>query len=242
MKNPIIRFLYLAWYLPILVGGTIVLGLLCFVVSYFSPRAARHISNNWWGHLVLNPAGIRLKVYGLESLPQGQGGFIIYANHSSLLDIPTVALATQKPLSWIAKASLGRIPFFGWALARVHMLVDRGGSAEAARKMVDEAIRRLNLGEILSIFPEGTRNRSGEPVLPFKKGAFILAKHTGVPIVPVAIKNAGSLWPANGYWPTPGLIRVKIGQPFLPLEGEKLGQITARAQGFLHDLLVDDSW
>lgn len=241
MNNPVVKFFYLLWYLPVLVLSTIILGLSSVIVSYFSIRAARYISNPGWGHAVLDPAGIRLETFGRENLPEG-GGFIIFANHTSMTDIPTVALASQKPVSWVAKASLGRIPFFGWALARVHMLVDRGGGVEATRKMVDEATRRLTDGEILAIFPEGTRNRGSAPLLPFKKGTLILAKHTGAPIVPLAIKNAGSLWPADKFWPRPGTIRVKIGQPLLLKEGEKLGDITERAQAALRDLLVDDSW
>ena len=242
MDNPVVKFFYVIWYVPVLVLSTIVLGGVCVVVSYFSIRAARYLTNIMWGHAALDPAGLKLRVTGLENLPEGDGGFIIYANHTSMADIPTVALATQKPVSWVAKASLGRIPFFGWALARVHMLVDRGGGAEAARKMVDEATRRLNQGEILAIFPEGTRNRGAEPLLPFKKGTFILAKHTGASIVPLAIKNAGQLWPAGQFWPRPGTIRVKIGQPLLPLDGERLGDITNRAQAALEALLTDDSW
>ena len=242
MNNPVVKFFYLLWYLPVIVLSTIVLGSSCVLVSYFSPRAARYLTNIMWGHAVLDPAGIKLEILGRENLPEGRGGFIIFANHTSLTDIPTVALATQKPVSWVAKASLGRIPFFGWALARVHMLVDRGGGAESARKMVDEATRRLTGGEILAIFPEGTRNRGAEPLLPFKKGTFILAKHTGAAIVPLAIKNAGQLWPAGQFWPRPGVIRVKIGQPLSPQAGERLGDLTDRAQAALLALLTDGSW
>lgn len=242
MNNPGVKFFYLLWYLPVIVLSTIVLGTVCVIVSYFSIRAARYITNIMWGHVVLDPAGIKLQVIGRENLPGGDGGFIIFANHTSLTDIPTVALATHKPISWVAKASLGRIPFFGWALARVHMLVDRGGGAESARKMVDEATRRLTGGEILAIFPEGTRNRGAESLLPFKKGTFILAKHTGAAIVPLAIKNAGQLWPAGQFWPKPGTVRVKVGPPLLSKEGERLGDLTDRAQAALRALLTDDSW
>ncbi|MDR2945955.1 MAG: 1-acyl-sn-glycerol-3-phosphate acyltransferase [Candidatus Adiutrix sp.] len=246
MKNPVLKFLYLLWYLPVLVLSTVTLGTICVAVSYFSARAARFLTNLGWGHIVLDPAGVTLRATGLENLSKSEGekggGFIIYANHSSLTDIPTVALATKKSVSWVAKASLGRIPFFGWALARVHMLVDRGGGPEAARQMVEEATRRLEGGEILAIFPEGTRNRDSETLLPFKKGAFILAKHTGAPLVPLAIKNAGNIWPAGKYWPQPGAIRVKVGPPLEPRPGEQLGELTARAQTALQELLSDDSW
>lgn len=242
MNNPLIKFIYLMWFLPVFVCLTITLGLVCVFVSFFSLRAARFISNPVWGHAALDPAGIRLSTIGRENLPQARGGFIIFANHTSTADIPAVALSTGRPVTWVAKAGLGRIPFFGWALMRVHMLVDRGGGAESARKMVAEAETRLRRDEILSIFPEGTRNKTVAPLLPFKKGAFILAKHTGAPIVPLAIKNAGQLWPVGSLCPRPGTIRVKIGPPLNPEPGEKLGSLTQRAQAALEELLIDDSW
>jgi len=242
MNNPLIKFVYLVWFLPVFVCLTVILGLTCFLVSLFSIRAARFISNSVWGHAALDPAGIRLVTIGRENLPRTRGGYIIFANHTSMADIPAVALSTGRPLTWVAKAALGRIPFFGWALTRVHMLVDRGGGAESARKMVTEAETRLRQDEILSIFPEGTRNTTAAPLLPFKKGAFILAKHTGAPIVPLAIKNAGRLWPAGSLWPRPGTIRIKIGPPLYPEPREKLGDITLRAQNALEEMLVDDSW
>jgi 1-acyl-sn-glycerol-3-phosphate acyltransferase len=240
--RPILRALYLAWYLPVLTLLTILLSGASLAAGLLSRRLARHLTNIAWGHAVLAPAGLRLLVSGRENLPPGPGGFILYANHSSLLDIPAVALATRLPLSWVAKASLGRVPFFGWALARVHLLVDREGGAEAARRLVEEASARLARGEILSIFPEGTRRHGPERLLPFKKGAFILAKHTGAQIVPVALKDTGALWPAGRLGPRPGLIRVRIGPPLPPVPGEKLAALTARAQAALAGLLADPSW
>ena len=242
MRNPILKFIYVVWVLSMLVSLTVIVASISLVIGLFSAKAARYLTDVAWSYIVFVPAGIHLKTIGQEHLPSSEGGFIIYANHTSLTDIPTVSLATGRLVSWLAKASLGKIPFFGWALSRVHMLVDRGGGPEAAKKMVAEAKERLAKNEILSIFPEGTRNKSSELVLPFKKGTFILAKHTGVPIVPLAIKGAREIWPAGKYWPTPGTIRVKIGAPLLPQEGERLGDLTNRAQAALTELLADESW
>ncbi|MGL4209120.1 MAG: lysophospholipid acyltransferase family protein [Candidatus Adiutrix sp.] len=238
MNNPVIKVLYVMWYVPTLVICTVVAAVVAMIASLFSAKACRYISNSVWGHIVLKPAGIKLTVSGQENLPPpGAGGFIIYANHTSLLDIPTVSLATGRTISWVAKASLGRIPFFGWALRRGHMLVDRGGGSESARKMVAEATKRLTSGEILAIFPEGTRNRSQTALLPFKKGTFILAKHTEAPIIPFAITGAKTLWPADHFWPKPGTIEVKIGPPLLPKKDENLNNLSQRAQLALETLL-----
>ena len=242
MNNPVLKFLYIIWYIPVLTTLTIIGGTISFVVSFFSKKAARYITNAPWSYIALVPAGIRLKTFGQENLPKTCGNYIIYANHTSLLDIPTVGKAVNISLTWLAKASLAKIPFFGWALLRVHMLVDRKGGANAVKHMVKDASSRLQSGQTLAIFPEGTRNRGEEPLLPFKQGAFILAKHTSVPIVPVAIKNAKNLWPANKYWPKPGIIRIKIGVPFSLKPGENLASLTARAHANLLEMLTDESW
>lgn len=243
MNNPVFKFFYAIWFITALTAGTIVLGLAALAASLFSARASRYVSDISWSYCVFIPAGIKLQTLGLENLPTSEGGLIIYANHTSAADIPAVGLSTGGRLvSWLAKASLGKIPFFGWALARAHMLVDRGGGPEAARKMVDDAKKRLADNQILAIFPEGTRNRTDELLLPFKKGAFILAKQTGAPVVPVAIKNAGRLWPAGAFCPRPGLIKVKIGAPLPPMPGEKLADLTQRAHTALKELLADESW
>jgi 1-acyl-sn-glycerol-3-phosphate acyltransferase len=179
-----------------------------------------------------------VEVQGRENLPPG-GGFIIFANHRSLLDIPTVARATGRSISWVAKAALGRIPVFGWTLQRVHLLVDRGGGAEAAKQMVQEASQRLAAGEIMAIFPEGTRNKTETPVLPFKKGAFILAKHTGVPLVPLAIYNTGNLWPSGKYLPKPGRILAAIGEPLTADPKQPLAALAKKAEVVMEKLYDD---
>lgn len=248
-NSPFFRFFYVLWYLPIFVGLTIVAATVCLFVSPFSTRIARYITNKIWAHITLDPAGVRLTVTGRENLPgrdddgpDGTGGFIVYANHTSLTDIPSISLAVDRPVSFVAKASLGKIPFFGWAMVKAHMLVNREGGAEAAKQMVEEAGRRLKNNEILVIFPEGTRNKGNEPLLPFKKGAFILAKHSGAPIVPVAVKNGRQVWPSGKFWPQPGLVKIKIGHPLPVKEGENLNALTKRAQTVLQEMLTDESW
>ncbi|MDR1309118.1 MAG: 1-acyl-sn-glycerol-3-phosphate acyltransferase [Deltaproteobacteria bacterium] len=234
------RFLFGLWYLPIFVVLTILSGLVCLAASCFSKHLCRRITSQVWAHIVLDPAFIRVEIVsGREFLPApGDGGFIVFANHRSLLDIPTVARATGRAISWVAKAALGRIPVFGWTLRRAHMLVDRAGGAEAAKQMLTEAAERLRNGEIMAIFPEGTRNKSAEPLLPFKKGAFILAKHTGVPLIPLAILNSGPLWPSGSFLPRPGLIRVAIGRPMAASGGASLNVLAQEAQAALRDLYL----
>jgi 1-acyl-sn-glycerol-3-phosphate acyltransferase len=227
------------WYLPLFTVMTVGAGLVCLAGSLFSKRFARTVSGEVWASVVLGPAFISMDVRGSDKIPAG-GGFIVYANHRSLLDIPAASMAVERPLSWVAKSALGRIPVFGWVLKRVHMLVEREGGAEAARKMIAEAEERLANGEILAIFPEGTRNKDAAlPLLPFKKGAFILAKHTGAPLLPLAVINSGSLWPSGSVLPRHGKITVAIGDPLLPGPKEPLPALTRRAREALQALYLN---
>ncbi|MDR1164696.1 MAG: 1-acyl-sn-glycerol-3-phosphate acyltransferase [Deltaproteobacteria bacterium] len=232
-----LRLLYALWYIPLFVALTLAAGAVALIGSLFSATFTRVVSGQIWGSVVLGPAFILLKARGRELLPPlSQGGFILFANHRSLLDIPAAAMAAERPLSWVAKAALGKIPVFGWVLKRSHMLVEREGGSEAARKMIAEATERLRAGEIMAIFPEGTRNKSAAPLLPFKKGAFILAKHVGVPLVPLAIYNSGELWPPRRYLPRPGVIKVAIGRPLAIEPKESLNSISQRAHEALWEL------
>lgn len=233
-----LRFLFGLWYLTLFVVLTVTAGIICLLVSLFSRRLTRYITGQVWAYIVLVPAFIKVEVVsGLENLPDPKtGGYIFFANHRSLLDIPTLAKATGRNASWVAKAALGRIPIFGWTLMRAHMLVERGGSAESARQMLSEAAARLKNGEIMAIFPEGTRNKTAEPILPFKKGAFIISKHTGAPLIPLAILNSGNLWPSGSYVPKPGLIRVAIGEPLVAEPGLSLIALSQKAHASMEKL------
>jgi 1-acyl-sn-glycerol-3-phosphate acyltransferase len=234
-----LRFFFGLWYLPIFFILTVISGLICLLTSLFSRRLARLITGQVWAIIVLRPAFIKVVVTGRENLPDPKkGGFIIFANHRSMLDIPTVAKASGLNCSWVAKAALSRIPIFGWVLLRTHMLVDRGGSVDAAKQMLTEATERLANGEIMAIFPEGTRNETADPLLPFKKGAFILAKHTGAPLIPLAIYHSGELWPKGAFVPKPGRVLVAIGKPLEGVEKASLASLAALAQKAMTDLYL----
>jgi 1-acyl-sn-glycerol-3-phosphate acyltransferase len=233
------RALFVLWYMTVFILGTIPIGVVSLAMSFVNKTLARRITTRGWARVVLDPAFIRVEASGRERLPApGSGGFILFSNHRSLLDIPIVAEATGRSISWVAKAALGRIPVFGWSINRVHLLVDRGGSAEAAKNMISEASARLAEGEIMAIFPEGTRNKTATPILPFKKGAFILAKHTGVPLVPMAIRGTGGLWPSGRLCPRPGLVKVAIGEPMSIEPGDTLNKLSLKAHRIIEELYL----
>ena len=161
------------------------------------------------------------------------------ANHLSTVDIWSLLAAFPFRVRMIAKKQLGSIPLFGWAMrAGRFIFIDRA-NAIAARRSIEEAKRRIRAGEMVLLFPEGTRSRDGR-LGPFKKGGFHLAVGAGVPIVPVAISGARESMPRGSLLLRPGHVRITVGVP-IPTTGlteqdhqqllEKVRGIIAAASG-----------
>ena len=122
-----------------------------------------------------------------------------------------------KRISFVFKEELLRIPFFGWVLRGLDMVsLNRGSARQAHQAVTQESAERLAKGDLVVIFPEGTRVPHEAP-LKMTSGGARLACATSVPAVPVVL-NAGKIWPAKG-WPTHrGEIRVVVGPAFFPQE------------------------
>lgn len=195
-----------------LVVSSVVLSLAAMVMSLFDRKGDRiHVISRFWGTVQLATAGIKVRMEGLDRIPSPP--YIFMCNHQSALDI--YALLSSLPLSfrWIAKHSLFRIPFLGWAMARAgHISIDRGNAREAL-KAIDEAARKIREGLNIVMFPEGTRSPDGT-LLPFKKGGFALALRAGVPVVPVGIEGTSRLQPKGSLVPRArGTVHIRIGEP-----------------------------
>jgi 1-acyl-sn-glycerol-3-phosphate acyltransferase len=123
----------------------------------------------------------RLKAVGLEHIPNS-GAVIVCCNHISALDPPLLGTPLKRKINYMAKAELFRIPGLGWLLPHLGAFpVKRGGVSKDAIK---RSLELLGNGEIIGVFPEGTRNRVDEPG---KKGAASLALKSRATVIPAAI-------------------------------------------------------
>lgn len=133
-------------------------------------------------------------VQGAANIP-AEGGFILASNHASHLDPPVLAVASPRPLTFMAKKELFTNPLFSALIKSLGAYpVDRGGSDRGAIQM---AIGLLQVGRGLVIFPEGTRTSDGE-VGELKSGAALLSLRAGAPIVPAYIKGTFAAFPRGG--------------------------------------------
>ena len=166
-----------------------------------------------WGRLVLRIAGLRYVVKGLDNLSSTPGPFVVVMNHQSQLDIPLVVYSIPLQLRFVGKKELSKIPVFGQAVRRMgHLFIDRY-DGDLARTALDHAGERMvQTGVSFVIAPEGTRSPDGK-LLPFKKGAFVIAIQAGLPVLPVTIRGTRNAMPKGGITSWGGNAEVIIGQP-----------------------------
>jgi len=151
-----------------------------------------------WAEWMILSTGIHYDVLGLDNLRINEQ-YIFMSNHESALDILLGVVAIPNNIIFLAKKELFKIPVFGWAMKSAGMIkIDRQNPA-IARQSVDSAVYTLvNSRFSTLIYPEGTRSQNGE-LLPFKKGGFILAIRSQLPIVPVTILGAGKALPKGKF-------------------------------------------
>lgn len=151
----------------------------------------------------------RLRVVGLENVP-GTGPALLAANHVSLLDPPAVGATVRRPLDFLAKAELFRVPLLGGLVGRLNAHpVDREGADAGALRL---ALALLRKGRALLVFPEGTRGREGS-LAPGRPGVGMLAALAGVPVVPVYVRGTGRVLPRGAVVPRPVRVTVAYGPP-----------------------------
>lgn len=182
----------------------------------FRPDIPLAMARTCWAPGALRIAGAKLEVEGGEAIDWNRP-HVFLMNHQSAADIPAAFVAIRCPLRFIAKRELAKVPFLGWYMWATGMIfVERDRSAEAVAS-IRQAGDRIRAGASILAYPEGKRSRTGR-IQPFKKGAFVVAIESQVPVVPVAIAGANEVLPADGLRIRPGTIRVKIGRP-IPTAG-----------------------
>ncbi len=160
-------------------------------------------------------AGIKLEVRGREKIPAGRA-VVFMPNHQSMCDPPAM-MACLPPVLVLLKRSLFHIPVLGPAM-RMHGFVpiDRE-HRERAMQAVEEAAAKLRAGHSFLVYPEGTRTRDGR-LLPFKRGAFVMAMKAQAPIVPVSVSGAYKIMRKGEMALHPGTVRISFHDP-VPTEG-----------------------
>ncbi len=160
------------------------------------------ISRAWMSFFFLT-IGCSLRIKGKENFENGTN-YIIICNHNSLMDVPVATPFIPGPNKTIAKIEMAKIPLFGPIYKRGSILVDRKNKdsrRDSFKKMKDV----LTMGMHMCIYPEGTRNKTGEPLKTFHDGAFKLAVETRKSLLPAIMFNTNKVLPTGKtffFWPS----------------------------------------
>lgn len=156
--------------------------------------------------LIIFKVLFRLEVSGEDNIPKS-GGAIIVSNHISLLDPPVIGVSLSRYIHFMAKEELFKNPMFRWLIVKLKAFPVRRGVAD--RAAIRTAINVLDSGDLLGVFPEGTRSKTGALGEP-EPGVAMIAIKTGVPIIPTAIIGTGEF--GSKLLPK---FKVKFGEPIV---------------------------
>jgi len=191
-------------------------------------------ARNW-----LRLSGVRVRVKGLELLDPKQT-YVFVSNHRSYLDTAAMFIYTGRRIGLLAKKELLKVPVLGVGMGFVNVMAIDRSNRESAIRTTEAAAQRIKSGVSFAVFVEGTRAKPGE-LLPFKKGAFYMARQAGVPVVPVAIKNSDVLMGKGTGEARSGTIEMVFMRPIETVDrttDEAIDQLIAEARQVIAKELV----
>ncbi len=175
------------------------------------------IFNPWW----------RFRIEGQEHLPPEDEPVVYVANHQSQADILTVFLISRQ-FRWLAKESLFKVPFLGWAMSAAGYVPVKRGDRRSHSECMRRSAEHLKSGTSMLFFPEGTRSKDGR-LQPFKSGAFRLAKDAQVAVVPLTLQGASDLLPKGSLIPSVALVTITI-HPAIMTKGISEEEVMSKAR------------
>ena len=212
-----------------------------WIISKFNPYAA-DISQlrivQWAFRVILFIAGTKVTVIGEENVPADEAVLYI-GNHKSFFDIVITYARCKRLTGYVSKLSMKKVPLLSIWMVRLHCLFLNRDDIKEGLKTILAGIENIKNGISMCIFPEGTRNTTGELMLPFKEGSFKMAEKTGCAIIPMAITNSAEIFENH----LPRLKRTHVileyGKPIYPneLDKETRKKIGAHCQNVIQGML-----
>lgn len=232
--------LALLFVILFLILGIPVLGVE-WVIHKMNPKAA-DISQlrmvQWAFKVILFICGTRITVIGEENVPKDETVLYI-GNHKSYFDIVITYARCPGLTGYVAKDSMKKVPLLSTWMRRLHCLFINREDVKEALKTILAGVENIKNGISVCIFPEGTRNKTDELMLPFKEGSFKMAEKTGCAIIPMAISNSAEI--LENHFPRVKKTHVVLeyGKPIYPneLDKETRKKVGAYCQSIIEEML-----
>ena len=237
----IFRRLYQIWVYTWFL--TVFLLLFPFFVLFTQREAwkpAGQFLNKIWAYVVFALCFLPTKIV-FKFRPSSHKSYVYCANHSSYMDIPSLCYALPGYFMFIGKASLAKIPLFGYTFRNLHIPVNRS-SIKSKFETLQKSLEAIDKGRSVAYFPEGTISKLQQPaMIEFKDGAFRVAIEKQVPVIPVTIPYNWLILPDDGkFIPYRHLMKVIIHEPIETkgLTLDDLDELKQKTYTIIHDELL----
>lgn len=237
-------FFALLFVVLYLIIGIPILGIE-WIIGKFNKQAA-DISQlrmvQWAFRVILFICGTKLTIIGEENVPKDEAVLYI-GNHKSFFDIVITYARCPRLTGYIAKDSMLKVPLLSLWMKRLHCLFINREDVKEALKTILAGIDNIKNGISMCIFPEGTRNKTDDLMLPFKEGSFKMAEKTGCAIIPMAISNSAEILENHFPKVKSAHVIVEYGKPIYPkdLDNDTRRKIGAHCQGVIEEMLVKNA-
>jgi len=230
--------LFALWAAIVFVVTMLIFFIPFLLFSYFAKEPAKtrnfvYLSRIWM-RLFLPLIGCPLFIRGRKHFAPGET-YIVVCNHNSFMDVPVSFPFIPGGNKTIAKIEMAKIPLFGMIYRTGSILVDR--KSEASRKESYSAMKKvLEMGLHMCIYPEGTRNKTDQPLKSFHDGAFRLSLDTGKAILPAVIFHTRKVLPADrSFYLMPHLLKMHFLEPIVPMQGDTVETLKERMWRVMRD-------
>jgi 1-acyl-sn-glycerol-3-phosphate acyltransferase len=230
--------IWAVWVILIFVLTMLIFLIPFLLFCYFRPDPQKtkwfcRYSGVWMG-VFLPLAGCPLRIRGKEKFAKDQT-YIVVCNHNALIDVPVSSPGIPGGNKTIAKIEFARIPIFGLMYRAGSIIVDRKSEA-SRRDSFTKMKEALEMGLHMCIYPEGTRNKTNEPLKAFHDGAFRLSLNTGKAIVPAIILNSRKIMPpGTTFYFRPHRLGLHFLGPVTPQPGESVESLKQRVFVLMRD-------
>ena len=212
MVRTIIAVIFVVLYCVVSIP---LLGIMC-IVRLFNKNAATWAMLKivqWALGVVYKICGVSVTTIGLENVPDNEPVLFV-ANHQSFFDVIIGYTQMKTRCGYVAKKSFEKVPVLSWNMKFLYCLFIDRANIKQGMATINKAIDYIKNGISVFIFPEGTRNKSGDEtkVAPFHRGSFHIAKKTGCRIIPVSFNNTEAIFERQ----FPRIRPTKVTVGFLP--------------------------
>ncbi|MDE6019273.1 MAG: 1-acyl-sn-glycerol-3-phosphate acyltransferase [Muribaculaceae bacterium] len=225
---------------PIFLVATILTAIITIIgCSIGKPEFWGYWPPHYWSRFCCLIAGVRVTVKGRENIDKNTS-YVFTANHQGAFDIWSIYGYLNHNFIWMMKQELEKIFMVGWACKKAgNVYVDDQHIANI-RHTIEEAEQQLKKGRSIVIFPEGSRTWDGK-MIPFKRGAFMLAAEFRLPVVPITIDGSFKAMPRFSYNIRLTRITLTIHPPILPGEnGFNTKKLMAECREAIESSLPDE--